>query len=86
MNQIFDMKWNINPFKGAENYFNSKWENFFEKLVTTLMEASADICIVSGLVCAILFIFGWKKGKNAPLLAWGIHLIIQILGRVILGV
>lgn len=84
--QTFDVEWNFNPFKGVEEFFSNKWNEFLTELITTITELSSDVCLIVGLVAAILFIFGWKKGKDVPILAWAIHLIIQIIGKVILGV
>ena len=49
------------------------------------MLLSKDVCIIAGIIGAILFIFGWKKCKNVPLISYGIYLIIQIVGGVLLG-
>ena len=44
------------------------------------------ICLIGGMIGLILYIFGYEKGKNYPLISIALYLIINILGRVILGV
>lgn len=81
----------INPVLWANNaadkFFNTLSANsieFFNNLMVEFMAISTDICIIAGLIGAILFIFGWKKCRNVPFIAFAIHLIIQILGGVLL--
>ena len=59
--------------------------NFILDLLNTVIELSSSVCLIAGLVGAILYIFGWEKGKKAPLLFWGIHLLIKIIGGVLIG-
>ena len=59
--------------------------NFMLELLNTTIALSASVCLIAGLVGAILYIFGWEKGKKAPLLFWGIHLLIKIIGGVLIG-
>lgn len=47
--------------------------------------SSYYICLIAGLIGLILFIFGYKKGKNLAMVTPAIYLIIRILGAVILG-
>lgn len=56
------------------------------ELLNTLFTLSENICVVGGMIGIILFIFGWKKCKNVPFITWAIYIIIQIIGRVMLGV
>ncbi|MDK2587526.1 hypothetical protein QOZ83_16935 [Romboutsia sedimentorum] len=44
------------------------------------------ICLIGGMIGVILYMFGWKNGKKAPMLSMAIYVIIRILGSVILGV
>ena len=44
------------------------------------------ICLIGGMIGLILYIFGYEKGRKAPMLSIAIYLIINILGAVILGV
>ncbi|SCH33770.1 Uncharacterised protein [uncultured Clostridium sp.] len=48
--------------------------------------SSYYICIIVGLIGIILFLFGWKKGKNLAMVMPGVYLIIKILGGAILGI
>ena len=59
--------------------------NFILDLLNTAIELSTSVCLIAGLVGAILYIFGWEKGKKAPLLFGGIHLLIKIIGGVLIG-
>lgn len=42
------------------------------------------ICLLGGMIGLILYIFGYKKGKNYPLISIAMYLIINIIGKVIL--
>ena len=44
------------------------------------------ICLIGGLIGLILYIFGYEKGRKAPLISIALYLIINIIGRVILNV
>ena len=52
----------------------------------TIVLSSYWICVIGGMIGLILYIFGYEKGKKAPMLSIAIYLIINIIGRVILGV
>ena len=71
----------FNPFK----YFEESAINFILELLNISLEISASVCLIGGLVGAILYIFGWEKGKKAPLLFWGIHMLIKIIGGILIG-
>lgn len=86
MNQFNNIVWNFNPFKGIEDFFANKFNDFLIGLVEGLMNISTELCLIVGLVAAILYIFGWNGGKKIPFIAWGVHLLIRIIGGVILGV
>ena len=60
--------------------------NFMLELLNTTIEISGSVCLIGGLVGAILYIFGYEKGKKAPLLFWGIHLLIRLIGGVLVGI
>lgn len=71
----------FNPFK----YFEESAIDFILELLNISLEISASVCLIGGLVGAILCIFGWEKGKKAPLLFWGIHMLIKIIGGILIG-
>lgn len=68
----------INPI----SWLNSLLTYIGESIVLS----SYWICLIGGLIGLILYIFGYEKGRKAPLLSIAIYLIINILGTVILGV
>ena len=68
----------INPM----NWLNS----FLGSLCEGIVLSSYWICLIGGLIGLILYIFGYEKGKKAPMLSIAIYLIINIIGRVILSV
>ena len=68
----------INPM----NWLNS----FLRSLCEGIVLSSYWICLIGGLIGLILYIFGYEKGKKAPLISIALYLIINILGRVILSV
>lgn len=83
MNIFNNFNWDFNPF---EHFNLSQWiGNMLKELLQNSMLLSKDVCIIAGIIGAILFIFGWKKCKNVPLISYGIYLIIQIVGGVLLG-
>lgn len=69
---------NLNPM----NWLNS----FLISLCEGIVLSSYWICLIGGLIGLILYIFGYEKGKKAPLISIALYLIINILGRVILSV
>ena len=44
------------------------------------------ICLIGGMIGLILYIFGYEKGKNYPLISIAMYLIINIIGQVLLNV
>ena len=52
----------------------------------SIVLSSYWICLIGGLIGLILYIFGYEKGRKAPLISIAMYLIINILGRVILNV
>ena len=60
--------------------------SFLRSLGEGLVSSSYWICLIGGMIGLILYIFGYEKGRKAPLLSIAIYLIINILGTVILGV
>ena len=65
----------------------ANWVNsFLRSLGEGIVLSSYWICVIGGMIGLILYIFGYEKGRKAPLLSIAIYLIINILGTVILGV
>ena len=65
----------------------ANWVNsFLRSLGEGIVLSSYWICLIGGMIGLILYIFGYEKGRKAPLLSIAIYLIINILGAVILGV
>ena len=63
------------------------WLNsFLISLCEGIVLSSYWICLIGGLIGLILYVFGYEKGRKAPMLSIAIYLIINIIGRVILGV
>lgn len=60
--------------------------SFLRSLGEGIVLSSYWICVIGGMIGLILYIFGYEKGRKAPLLSIAIYLIINILGAVILGV
>lgn len=60
--------------------------SFLRSLCEGIVLSSYWICLIGGLIGLILYIFGYEKGKKAPMLSIAIYLIINIIGRVILSV
>lgn len=44
------------------------------------------ICVISGLIGLIMYLFGCKSGKQVSIISPVIYVIIRILGSVLLGV
>ena len=53
---------------------------------TSIVSSSYWICIAGGLIGLLLYIFGYEKGKNYPLISIGLYLIINIIGRALFNV
>ena len=60
--------------------------SFLRSLCEGIVLSSYWICLIGGLIGLILYIFGYEKGKKAPLISIALYLIINIIGRVILSV
>lgn len=58
----------------------------FNYIGTTIVLSSYYVCIVGGLIGLLLYIFGYEKGKNYPLISIGLYLIINIIGRALFNV
>ena len=68
----------LNPI----NWVNS----FIRSLCEGIVLSSYWICVIGGMIGLILYIFGYEKGRKAPLISIALYLIINIIGRVILNV
>ena len=68
----------INPLKWLEMALHS--------LGNTIVLSSYWICLIGGMVGLILYIFGYSKGKNYPLISVAIYILINIIGRALLNV
>ena len=64
--------------------------NWIYEIITELFEgivlSSYWICLIGGMIGIVLYIFGYKKGKNYPLISIAVYLIINIIGRSLIGV
>lgn len=52
----------------------------------SIVLSSYWICLIGGMIGLILYIFGYRKGKNYPLISIAMYLIINIIGRALLNV
>ena len=68
----------LNPI----NWVNS----FIRSLCEGIVLSSYWLCLIGGLIGLILYVFGYEKGRKAPLISIALYLIINIIGRVILNV
>lgn len=69
-----------NPGAALGNFL---W-NFFKECLETLDIVSADILVVAGLIALVMYVFGWKKGKNIGFMCPAIYVIIHILSKCII--
>ena len=53
------------------------------EILETVSIASREILIIIGMVALILYLFGYKKGKERALICPAIYYIIQILAKAI---
>ena len=56
----------------------------FNRCLEGILLSSYWICLIGGMIGLILYIFGYEKGRKAPMLSIVIYLIINIIGQVIL--
>ena len=80
---------NLNPKKLGELFVEGMRDSLseiFTNLLEDILATSYWIAIIGGLIGLILYIAGYKKGKNYPLISIAIYLIINIIGRAILNV
>ena len=57
--------------------------NFFKECLEAFSMASFDILVVVGFFSLVMYVFGWKKGKNISFMCPAIYIIIQILTKVL---
>ena len=64
-----------------------KIQDFLFQFTSECLEALAivsyDWLVVAGLIALVLYVFGWKKGKDIGLMMPALYIIIQILSKVI---
>ena len=67
------------------NKINEFLSQFIGEFLETIALTSYDFLVVAGLIALILYVFGWKKGKDVSLMCPAIYVIIQIISKVILN-
>ena len=65
------------------NKINELLIQFTGECLETLSIVCYDWLVIAGLIGLILYIFGWKKGKDIGFIMPAIYIIIQILVKVI---
>ena len=65
------------------NKLNEFLAQFTIEALETLSIVCYDWLVVAGLIALVLYVFGWKKGKDIGLMMPALYIIIQILGKVI---
>lgn len=58
----------------------------FDGIILSIDKCSFEICLLVGLVAAILYVFGYKKGLRIATITPGIYVILQIFLEVWFGV
>lgn len=61
-------------------------EEWLLELGRDIVLSSYWICVISGLIGLIMYLFGCKCGKQVSIISPVIYVIIRILGSVLLGV
>lgn len=61
------------------------FDGFIANLSENITATSYWFCMLGGVIGFILYIFGYKKGKDFPTIAIAIYIIINILKGAILG-
>lgn len=56
------------------------------KFLVVIVQNSYYICIMAGVIGFMLYMFGWEKSKKAPIIAFGVYLIIRFVGGVLCGI
>ena len=59
---------------------------FTGECLETLAIVSYDWLVVAGLIALVMYVFGWKKGKDIGMMCPAIYVIIQIISKVMLNV
>lgn len=55
---------------------------FTLECLETISIVSYDILLIGGLIGLILYVFGWKRGKNVCFLFPAVYMILQIIVKV----
>ncbi|MBX9179383.1 hypothetical protein NSA42_03050 [Paeniclostridium sordellii] len=61
-------------------------EEWLLELGKDIVLSSYWVCVISGLIGLIMYLFGCKGGKQVSIISPVIYVIIRILGSVLLGV
>ena len=80
------LSWGELMVTGASRKIKILLYELLNELVKDIVLSSYWICLIGGLIGLILYVFGYEKGKNYPLISIAIYVIINIIGSVILGV
>ena len=80
------LSWGELMVTGASNKIKLLISELLNELLKDIVLSSYWICLIGGLIGLILYVFGYEKGKNYPLISIAIYVIINIIGSVILGV
>ena len=65
------------------NKINEFLCQFGVECLETLSIVCYDWLVVAGLIALVMYVFGWKKGKDIGLMMPAIYIIIKILSKVI---
>ena len=76
----------MNTIESIQKFSITNWiGDVLRELLQSAMYVSTDVCIIAGLIGAILYIYVWKKSRSVPFVSYAIYLIIQIISGVLLG-
>ncbi|GAA0229375.1 hypothetical protein [Metaclostridioides mangenotii] len=56
----------------------------FDSILGAMNNASYNVLLIAGLAAAIMYIFGWDKGKKVATLCPILYLLIKIIGGALL--
>jgi len=56
----------------------------FDSILGAMNSASYNVLLVAGLTAAIMYIFGWDKGKKVATLCPVIYLLVKLIGGALL--
>jgi hypothetical protein len=72
--------------KILENFIQDYFCETIHALLEFTSEISFNVCLITGMLALILYVFGLEKGKKWATLSPAIYLLIKIISSLVFGI